>query len=455
MSSSKRSSSRRGRREDPSDGTSGLSDRQQRYYSRSRRKRHATENHLDSGAAVQRDDHPMVCADPPAIITDAAALGELIDHLRSVGSYAFDTEFIGELTHAPKLCVLQVATTQRVALVDPLAGLDLAPFWATVVDPSVRTIVHAGVQDLEPAWRLTGEPPRAVFDTQIALGLAGLPYPLSLREALDVLLGVRLGKSMTFTQWDHRPLSPSQIRYAADDVRYLPALADETAGRLAALGHDAWAAEECASLSDEALYRFDPLAQCRRLRGTRSLTARQLAVAVRLLAWREEVARGQNVPARAVVRDEAVKALAQKKIASVEELYSLDVLPRHIIRLHGERIVEAVREGLAADDLPAVRPEVETSVQRSLVDSLWAAIQAWCFGRSVHPALVTSRQELVTIFADGVSAGRLAASRLSQGWRKALLGDVLAAFLDGTTTLTLGWDGRLTAHRPAGAQAMG
>lgn len=393
----------------------------------------------------------MVCAAPPAIITEAAALAELIDHLRTVGRYAFDTEFIGELTYAPKLCVLQVATAERVVLVDPLAGVDLAPFWATVVDPSIQTIVHAGVQDLEPPWRLTGELPRNILDTQIALGFAALPYPLSLREALDVLLGVRLGKSMTFTQWDRRPLSPSQIRYAADDVRYLPALADEAAQRLEAVGHTTWAAEECAALSDEALYRFDPVAQSRRLRGTRNLTARQLGVVVKLLQWREDVARDQNVPPRTVVRDEALKTLAQKKATSVDELYGLNVLPRHIIRLHGRQMVEAVREGLALDaaDLPAVKAQVETSSRRSLIDSVWAVIQAWCFGQAVHPTLVTSRQELVTLFADGVSADRLTGSRLNQGWRKALLGDVLTAFLQGETTLAFGWDQRVTAHRPS------
>ncbi len=445
----KRSAARQTGRAASAETASGLSDRQQRYYSRRRRKHHDAEDHGDRGAAIQRADHPMVCADPPELITDAAALAELVDHLRAAGRYAFDTEFIGELTYAPELCVIQVATAERVALVDPRAGLDLDPFWATVVDPAIETIVHAGVQDLEPAWRLTGREPRAILDTQIALAFAALPYPLSLREALELLLGVRLGKRMTFTQWDHRPLSPSQIRYAADDVRYLPAVADEAARRLDALGHARWAAEECAALSDAAAYRFDPVAQARRLRGTRNLTPRQLGVVVHLLQWREDVAREQNVPARTVVRDEALKTLAQKNPASVDELYGLNILPRNLIRLHGERVVEAVRAGLAldADALPAVRPQVETAARRSEIDSLWAVIQAWCFGRSVHPALVTSRQELVGLFADGVSADRLAGSRLDQGWRRELLGDVLTAFLDRTATLALRWEERVTAER--------
>ena len=108
------------------------------------------------------------------------------------------------------------------ALIDPLAGIDLRPFWELLCDPSVEKIVHAGQQDIEPVVRHLGRAPANIFDTQIAAGLAGLPYPVSLSKLVNELAGAKLGKGLTFTHWDQRPLSAMQLRYAADDVRYLP-----------------------------------------------------------------------------------------------------------------------------------------------------------------------------------------------------------------------------------------
>ena len=142
----------------------------------------------------------------------------LIERLRSVGSFAYDSEFIGEMSYVPKLCLIQIATEQEIALVDPLADLDLMPLWELFADPAVQKIVHAGAQDMEPVIRMLGRPATNVLDTQIAAGFARLPYPISLQRMVLQLLGIKLGKGLTFTHWDQRPLSSQQTRYAADDV---------------------------------------------------------------------------------------------------------------------------------------------------------------------------------------------------------------------------------------------
>jgi|SRR5665213_981605 len=168
---------------------------------------------------------PLVHVGPPDMIETAGQLEQLIANLRDDGSFAYDSEFIGELTYHPRLCLLQVASHRRVALIDPLAELDLTPFWELLADPSIGKIVHAGEQDIEPVVRHLRRPAANVLDTQICAGFIGLPYPLSLSKLVAELTGARLGKGLTFTHWDNRPLSQVQLRYAADDVRYLPAAA--------------------------------------------------------------------------------------------------------------------------------------------------------------------------------------------------------------------------------------
>src|SRR5205823_3010270 len=116
---------------------------------------HAPHAAVPELAGVPRGDAVLVDTD--------AGLSELLGQLRAAGSFAYDSEFIGELTYVPKLCLVQVATTNRVALIDPLAGVELKPFWEIIADPSVEKIVHAGEQDVEPVIRHLGREAQNVF----------------------------------------------------------------------------------------------------------------------------------------------------------------------------------------------------------------------------------------------------------------------------------------------------
>ena len=163
----------------------------------------------------------MTDATPEEIITTPAQLKGLVDHLRASGRFAFDTEFVSEETFEPVLCLIQVATRERLAVIDPLAVRDLSPFWDVVHDPSVEVVMHAAGEDLRICLLRTGSLPRRVFDVQMAAGLVGLSYPLSLVNLVGQVLGISLAGSETRTDWRHRPLTAAQLHYALDDVRLL------------------------------------------------------------------------------------------------------------------------------------------------------------------------------------------------------------------------------------------
>ena len=181
---------------------------------------------------TRHQHHALACPDRPQLVTRQDELSELLESLRKAGSFAYDSEFIGELTYLPRLCLIQAASSTRIALIDPLADLDIRPFWELVADPSIEKVVHAGLQDVEPVFRALGKPPANLFDTQIAAGFAGVGYPLSLSKLVMAFVGAKLGKGLTFSHWDQRPLTDHQLRYAADDVRYLPAARHEIGKRL-------------------------------------------------------------------------------------------------------------------------------------------------------------------------------------------------------------------------------
>ena len=420
-----------------------------RFHHRSRS--HASA-HADEAAAPAHAghgvEHPLVHRGPPQVVTDSSALAELVEHLRSVGTFAYDSEFIGELTYIPRLCLIQVATHKRVALIDPLAdGMNLAPFWDLLCDAAVEKVVHAGQQDVEPVFRHAGRPPANLFDTQIAAGFVGLPYPLALSKLVNELVGARLGKGLTFTDWSQRPLSNLQLRYAADDVRFLPAARAEFATRLTALGHAAWAREESDALADESLYRFNPDAQYLKIRGAGSLPPHGLAVLRALANWRDQSARAEDVPPRTFLRDEILLDMARTPIKSVEKLARVRGLPRPVEANYGKTIVDLTQAALALP--PAEMPEPKTFEpsprEKYRGDALWSAAQAICFGRSIDPAVVTSRQDVgdfLRRYSNGGVEGE--ESKLMRGWRRSALGEPLLAMLRGDRRFTLGWvDGDL------------
>ncbi len=395
-------------------------------------------------------DHPLISRQPAELIDTDIALAELIVHLREHGSFAFDTEFIGELSFYPKLCLIQVATTEQVALIDPLAEIDLTPFWELIADPAVQKLVHAGLQDLEPVARLLDKTPSHIFDTQIASGFVGQLYPSSLANLVKHYCNVNLAKGATFTAWDRRPLSPSQHHYASDDVRYLPAIHDMIVKELDECGYGDWAQQECMStLEQMATYRPNLDAQYNRVRGTRSLKRRDIAVVRALVQWRYDLARQEDMPPRSVLPDETLVALAKKRPTDLQAMYPIRHMPRPVVDAYGKTLIQVVQEAsdLSKDQLPKADPDKPNSQQQIQIDSLWSMISSFCRGRGVDPALVTSRQMIVQARHALTNGGLEKDHPLAQGWRQVFIGDMLADFMAGKSQITLSWeDGKIQSQ---------
>jgi ribonuclease D len=389
--------------------------------------------------------HPLIPRGQAPLLATAEDLEELLAHLRSAGSFAYDSEFIGELTYIPKLCVIQVATTQRVALIDPLAGLDLSEFWKLICDERVEKIVHAGQQDLEPVFRhLEGQRPANVFDTQIAAGFAAMSYPAALGKLVRELIGAWIGKGLTFSHWDKRPLSAMQLRYAADDVRYLPALRAQIGQRLEQRGHTAWVQEECAALCDPALYYFDAETQCRRVRGSQALSGIGLGILHELVVWRNAAAMKHDMPPRSFLRDEILVDLARNPVTSVEKLSRVRGLPRPVEETYGSQIVQAIARAAAPPPQEAAvlqhAPVEETPSDKFRADSLWALLQTLSLGCGIDPNLVASRQEIVHLYRcrnDEVEPDDL---RVLFGWRRQAVGELLLQIARGQKTAQIAWE---------------
>jgi ribonuclease D len=375
---------------------------------------------------------------PEEIITTPAQLKGLVEHLRAIGRFAFDTEFVSEDTFEPVLCLIQVATRERLAVIDPLAVRDVRPFWDVVLDPAIEVVMHAAGEDLRICHIRTQALPQRVFDVQMAAGLAGLSYPLSLVNLVGQVLGVSLAGSETRTDWRHRPLSAAQLNYALDDVRHLLELADHFTGRLAELNRTAWAEAEMTDFIESIAQRADE-DRWRRLPGLHQLSRRSLEMARRLGEWREDEARRQNRPLRQVVRDDLLVAIAKRQPRTRRDLEALRDFNRPALLNRSNEILAVVEQARAVPeaDLPELPPRHEEPPGLSTVTNLLsAALAQCCVQNQLAGSLVANVADLKNLVRWHLG-GRNDSDppALLQGWRGELCGPLLLNVLEGKLAL--------------------
>jgi ribonuclease D len=374
---------------------------------------------------------------PEQIVTTPEELGACCEHLAACRRFGFDTEFVGENTYHPHLCLVQVATAERLYLIDPLAVGPIDPFWRLVVDPQNLVVVHAGREEVRLCRLWTGQAPGNLFDLQIAAGLAGLAYPLGAGALIHQLLGVQLAKAETLTEWRDRPLTAAQVRYAFDDVRYLLPAHERVAGRLDALGRADWAREEFARLAASVSPEEVPAEKWRKLRGLGSLDRRRLAVVRAIYNWREETAARMNRPARTIVRDDLIVEIARRNPARERDLQPIRGLPRRDL----PAILAAVERArsLPPEQWPRAAEREQDPPQVGLVANvLQAVLGDLCVRRELAPGLVaTSSDVKLLVRARMQGAAPPAESLLTQGWRAVHVLPALLAVLEGRRSLRI------------------
>jgi ribonuclease D len=365
------------------------------------------------------------------IISQPGELAACCALLASCPHFGFDTEFVGEDTYHPRLCLVQVATPERLFLIDPLSAGPLDDFWKLVVDPARVVVVHAGREEVRLCRLSTGQTPGTLFDLQLAAGLVGLPYPLGHGPLVGQLLGVQLAKGETLTEWRHRPLTPAQVRYAFDDVRYLLPAWQKLSARLDKLGRREWAREEFGRLAANAAPE-DPVGErWRKLRGLGSLDRRRLALVRALFAWREEVAARTNRPARTIVRDDLLVEIARRIPTRERDLHVVRGLAKRDL----EAIVRVVSEAraLPPEEWPVQTERDQDPPQVPLVTAVLVAVLGdLCARLRLAPNLVASTTDVRLLVRARLAAQPLPEeSLLTRGWRSTHVLPDLLAVLEG------------------------
>jgi ribonuclease D len=350
-------------------------------------------------------------------------LASLAQTLTTNASIGLDTEFLRERTFFPKLCLLQLAAAGSVWCVDTLHSGELEALVPPLTAASPRKVIHAARQDLEAFYLTLKRVISPVFDTQIAAGCVGLKPQIGYAELVKTLLGVELTKGQTRTDWSKRPLSADQLKYAADDVRYLNEIAERLTERLKSLGRERWAAEDCAALADTKLYEPDSERAWRRLRGLNQLPPSAQARARALAVWREQAARGRDLPRGWIVDDAGIFKLAAANPGSREAIAAALSLPRPMNEGLADGLLEALRRSPPdeAADRALVRDSRPTPEQRALIDRLAGVVDAQAAALGVSAEILAPRGELKALALGERDVPSLA------GWRRNEVGERLLA----------------------------
>jgi len=352
------------------------------------------------------------------LITDSASLANLCHRLSQADFVAVDTEFMRESTYWPELCLIQIADENEAAAIDPKAsGLDLAPLLQLLVaNEDVLKVFHAGGQDIEIIYNLTGKTPHPLFDTQVAAMALGQGEQIGYSNLVDSWLGIAIDKGARFTDWSRRPLDERQVDYAIGDVTHLAAIFPRMLGRLRKTGRGAWLDQEMERLADPANYANDPDQAWKRVR----VPSRKADVLGRLKAlarWRELEARGKDLPRGRIVKDETLADLAghsprkQADLAKVRGL-SATWAGNDI----GARLMAAIEaaEPLPNDELPP-RDDRKPGLGKegSLVaDLLKLLLKIRARDIDVAPRLLARSDEL-----EALAAGTRTGLPMLDGWR--------------------------------------
>jgi ribonuclease D len=351
------------------------------------------------------------------LITKSEDLVPLVERLSKQPFVAVDTEFMRENTYWPDLCLIQIASSEEAAAIDPKADIDLSPLLSLLVDnEEVLKVFHAGGQDLEIIHNLSGKVPHPLFDTQIAAMALGHGEQVGYSNLIESMLGHSIDKGARFTDWSRRPLDKRQIDYAIADVTHLATVFPKLLGRLKKTGRGGWLDEEMERLADPSSFAFAPEDAWKRLK----LPSRNPAVLGRLktlAGWRETEARAKNIPRGRIVKDDTLGELAAHPPKTQDDLGNVRGLSAGWKSNDiGARLIAALAASkpLEANEMPDREPRRPglTKEGALVADLLKLLLKIRAKEAGVAPRLIARSDDL-----EALAAGVRRDLRILQGWR--------------------------------------
>lgn len=352
----------------------------------------------------------------------------------------FDTEFVGEKSYIPVLCLIQVVSDHDIYLVDTLRVHNLRKFLALVENPEILKITHAGDNDYRLLNILYGTVPRNTFDTQIAAGFVGYNYPAGFAKIVERELRVTLAKSHTVADWEARPIDPKALDYAVEDVKYLPALHEKLTKKLARHHRESWSREENRKWETPDFYTVNPNKELLANDFVHQLDLREQVFLMRLYRWRVERAMELNVPKEQVLQSRFISTVLRATKDGPGAFRANRTLPENVWKKNLDTWQELWRTKTTDEEkefltsLP--KPVPENPEREWTMELLYHFVKKQCLEHEISAALLLPKGDFNRLKAGSDDFDH----DLLRGWRAELLGAELVHWLQKGGKIKVNWE---------------
>jgi len=341
-----------------------------------------------------------------------------VDIVSDIKVIGLDTEFLWERTYFPKLCLIQIAAGDSIVCIDTLALEDLSGVNKIMNVSTVQKIFHAAKQDIEVLHAAGMEAREQLFDTQVAAGLLGMAEQIGYGDLVETLVGIRLEKSQTRTDWTSRPLNVRQLDYAANDVKYLAEMSEIMSEKLLSLGRLDWCLEDCRRLQQA---HRPLLAPWERISGIGKLEAASFQIAANIAVWRDDKAKEMDLPRGWVFSDKQILSIAVEKPKTLKELSFILKDKPNMLRKFSENLLGFVESDGLTGSLGVNRKEPLSIAQRKRAKEIKKSIATIANDLDLASSLLCTSKEVEACLRGDVP------ERISTGWRKNILCHVLGS----------------------------
>jgi ribonuclease D len=368
------------------------------------------------------------------IIDSTSKLEKFADRLNKQKIIGVDLEADSMYHFKEKVCMIQIATQQTTAVIDPLRIKNLSVLKPVFRRADIQKIFHGADYDVRSLYRDFSISVNNLFDTELACRFLGYSES-GLEAVLKKRFKVRLNKKYQRKDWSKRPLPEAMIAYAAEDVKYLLPLARSLQKELKHKGRLSWVEEECTYLSRVRAANTDSGPLFPGFKGAGKLGPRGLAVLEELLRLRKKYGRQQDRPLFRIIGNKAILALAEMRPQSLKRLQKIEVLGTKQIDRYGKEVIAAINKAMQipVKDLPKyprkTAPHVPAIVAkrvnqlRTWRDDLAKQLQ-------IDPAIICTKALISAIAVQRpLTAGSLLKMKELKNWQAAEFGSDIIEIL--------------------------
>ncbi len=370
------------------------------------------------------------------IITINDDLIALCNRLKKMPYVTLDTEFMRETTYWPDLCLIQIASDNEEAIIDPQTpALDLEPLYELLANEDVVKVFHAARQDIEIFYHLSGVIPAPLFDSQVAAMVCGFGEQVSYSMLVKKITNENLDKTSRFTDWSKRPLSNKQLTYAMGDVTHLRTIYKKLCKDLERTDRLDWLKEEMRTLTSVDTYHVEPENAWKRMK-MRVKSRKALGILVELAAWREALAQRANLPRGRVLKDDALYDIANQAPETPKQLGGLRTVSEGFSKSDkGADVIKAVKTGLDKnlEDIPPLKKGTPLDAESlAICELLRVFLKATAAEHNVAPKMIASAAHL-----EMLALNNDADIPAMKGWRYDLFGKNALRIKNGELVLTI------------------